>query len=471
VALTTLIAHLGSDGTDLTQLVNGIDGQSLSFEDFDVVFVVDGPAHPQRQRLEELAARRPNVQVITGADAIAAHGAGDWLVYLGPQVLRRPVQLRPRALELLVAHAKDAGVDVVVGRTDADGYVHDLFAGRGGTPGADMLSGTFAVAYRRSFAAEHGIARDAADAARILAAAGKVGVFGAYPVLLDVGRPAPVADRAVTVGEVAAEWVDGRLRVQLNGTARAAGELCFALENGAGGQFWLAESRPVVAGEQFTAIAEIDVLSAALGAPLTAGVWELRMHVQDPAASQWSAQVPVSAARIRPALLGGTLVAPVRGDSFGIDVGATAGSAVPRFAAADVKIVETAAGTLRSVPLPTLYATGTAEVAGFVLLDKFKLHAVLSVEDGAATLTCKLSGLAGSAALGTQFGAGKPAPTGLSLEISPTGQMSVGKASKKAPAKPTPAAAATPAPLMKRVRRTLARNKTARTLYRRFAKR
>ena len=466
MALTTLIAQLGSDGTDLTQLVSGIDAQSLSYEDFDVVFVVDAPGHPQQQRLEELAARRPNVQVAIGADSLASSGAGEWLVHVGPQALSRPVQLRPRALELLVGHAAQSGADVVVGRTDADGYVHDLFAGAGGAVTAEVLGGAFAVAYRRSFAAEHGVARDVSAAARILEAAGKVGVFGAYPVLVDAGRPSSVADRAVTVGEVTADWVDGQLRVQLNGTARATGELRFALQNADGEQFWLADSRSLVAGEQFTALTVIDVQTAALGAPLTNGVWELRMHVQDPAAARWSAQAPVSAARFRPAALGATLVAPARGDSFGVDVGATSSSAVPRFAASDVSIVETAAGTVLRVPLPNLYATGTADIAGYVLLDKFKLHAVLSIEDGSASLTCKLSGLAGSAALGTQFGAGKPAPTGLSLDISPTGQMTVGKAPKKAPAKPTPSAA--PAPLMKRVRRTLARNKTARRVYQRL---
>ena len=130
-----------------------------------------------------------------------------------------------------------------------------------------------------------------------------------------------------------------------------------------------------------------------------------------------------------------------------------------------------------TVPLRGLHTVGDAVVPGFVLLDTFKLHAQVSVEDGAATLRCLLSGLAGSAKLATQFGTGRPARTGLDLEISPTGQMSVRRSPKPAAKQ----AAGQPAdePLVVRMRRrvppglreSLSRNPTARRLYERFAKR
>ena len=477
MALTTLLAHIGSHGCDLPRLVAGIDGQSLSYDDFDVVFVLDGAGvHPQRERLEALAQRRPNMRVL-GSDAtdLTDVGDGEWLAYLSPDLLGRAVQLRPRALELLTAAAERASADVVVGRTDAAGHILDVFAGAAGPIGADTLLGPFVVAYRRRFAAEHGIARDLAGAQRVLGA-GRVAAFGDYPCLTSTERPDPISANNLSQSSVSTEWVDGRLRVHVDGVARGAGDLRFAVRNLDGDQFWLTDSRPVAAGEAFAAVAEVDPRSAALGEPLPAGVWQVQISVHEPGGG-WAAQLPVRGARLQPALLGSLPVAPVRGDVLAFDVGATTASPIPRFAAADVRIKETATGTLMTVPLSGVHAVGDAVVPGYVLLDTFRLHAQVTVEDGAATLRCLLSGLAGTVKLATQFGSARPARTGLDLEISPTGQMSVRRAPKPA-AKPK---AGPPAaePFIVRIRRrvppglqqSLSRNPTARRLYERFAKR
>src|SRR5690242_15650118 len=106
MASTTLLAHLGPRGTDLPRLVSGIDAQSLPYDAFDVVFLLDEAGHVDRDRLEALAARRPNIQVVVGATELADLGSGEWLVYLPPDLLGRAVQLRPRALELLTAAAE-----------------------------------------------------------------------------------------------------------------------------------------------------------------------------------------------------------------------------------------------------------------------------------------------------------------------------------------------------------------------------
>ena len=278
MASTTLLAHLGPSDTDLLRLVSGIDGQSLPYDSFDVVFVLDAAGHPQRERLEELAARRPNMQVAVGASDLADLGAGEWLVYLSPELLGRAVQLRPRALELLTAAAERADADLTIGRTDAAGHVLGLFAGGAADVAAATLLGPFAIAYRRTFAAEHGIARDAAAAERLLAAASTTAVFGDVPCLTGADRPDPVTAGGLTLSSVSAEWVDGQL-AHVEGTARGAGELRFAMRNLDGDQFWLADTRPVTAGEPFAAVAELDVRTAALGEPLPAGVWQLQASV------------------------------------------------------------------------------------------------------------------------------------------------------------------------------------------------
>jgi hypothetical protein len=167
----------------------------------------------------------------------------------------------------------------------------------------------------------------------------------------------------------------------------------------------------------------------------------------------------------------------VRGDVLAVDVGATGTSAVPRFAASDVRIKETATGTLMTVPLPGLHTVSDAVVSGDLLLDTFRLHAQISVEDGAATLRCLLSGLAGTAKLATQFGTARPARTGLELDISPTGRMTVRPAAKPDAKPKTSAPAAEPfvvwlrRRVSPRLKDSLARNDTARKVYRRLAKR
>jgi hypothetical protein len=477
MATTTLLAHLGPQGTDLPRLVSGIDGQSLPYDAFDVVFLLDAADHAQRERLEALVACRPNMQVVVGAADLGELASGEWLVYLAPEVLGRAVQLRPRALELLTAAAERADADLVLGRTDAAGHVLDLFAGNGAEIAAATLLGPFAVAYRRAFAAAHGLARDAGSAGQVLAAAARTAAFGDYPCLTSAERPDPVSTDTLTQSSVGAEWVEGRVRVHLEGTARGAGELRFAVRNLEGDQFWLADSRAVTAGEPFAAIVELDVCTAALGEPLPAGVWQLQASVHSTGAT-WAPQQPVRAARLGPALLGTTFVAPVRGDVLALDVGATGTSAVPRFAATDVRIRETATGTLMTVPLPGLHTVSDAVVSGDLLLDTFRLHAQISVEDGAATLRCLLSGLAGTAKLATRFGSGRPARTGLELDISPTGQMAVRRAVKPS-AKQQQTGPNASEPFVVRMRRrvpprlkkSLSRNQTARRLYERLARR
>ena len=98
---------------------------------------------------------------------------------------------------------------------------------------------------------------------------------------------------------------------------------------------------------------------------------------------------------------------------------------ITKLSVSDIVIEETVAGTLMTAMLSGLCVEGASRTPGFLWLDSLRLRAVLVVDGGQAKVTCVLSGLAGTSALSMQFGSSKPVATGLSLEISPVGHMSV----------------------------------------------
>src|SRR5438132_5761602 len=164
VSTLTVLAHLGPDGSDLPSLVGNIDGQTLPHDAFDVVYLLDDVDPAVRRRIEELAVRRPNVQVQDGqvdTRSVVKDSRGEWLLYLSPAVLSKGAQLPPRAFERLLAYAAAQDGDVVIGRADVATNVNDLFAAAspGVVPEAALLD-PFPVMYRRDFAAEHGLVRD-----------------------------------------------------------------------------------------------------------------------------------------------------------------------------------------------------------------------------------------------------------------------------------------------------------------------
>jgi hypothetical protein len=133
-----------------------------------------------------------------------------------------------------------------------------------------------------------------------------------------------------------------------------------------------------------------------------------------------------------------------------------------------------------TIRLDRLAVHGDARIPGSLHLGKFPLPASLVAAGGRARIESFVSGLAGTSALSAQFGPAKPGPTGLNLEISPTGIMTVAPDPAKTvtapgPARPQatigaePAVArlrhSVPAPIEPAVR-ALARNTFAARVYR-----
>nr|MBA3530277.1 hypothetical protein [Propionibacteriaceae bacterium] len=95
------------------------------------------------------------------------------------------------------------------------------------------------------------------------------------------------------------------------------------------------------------------------------------------------------------------------------------------------------------LPLPRVYVSGRSAVSGQIALDQLRLKASVVTDGSTARLEGFVSGLFGSPNISTQFGDTPMKPSGLGLQISGLGAISVAKA-KPAAAK-EPAASKQPA--------------------------
>jgi hypothetical protein len=459
VSKLTVVAHAGHEGQGLVHLVESLDDQSLSYDLFEVFFLVEDLASEVGGRLEELASRRPNVRVLpqaAGEDAVkqaAEQATGEWLLYLSPGLDELDAKLTPQALQRLSDFGESHDCDVVMGRVDlaAGRRAHDLFVrDNARLAGLDpaVLAEALVVLYRRAFALESAVARDLASAETVLAATDRVGALASYTSLVATPDDKSDADETsaeateLVVTHATVRWDEHKLVVKVEGAVGQAGpggEVHFSVRDPLTGvEYWLSGGGNVGEDGQLTAETEIDVRAAALGDRLPDGAWRVMVGVHG-VGDGWTARRPVPATAAVGGLVEGLLVVPsaVEGDLI-IDVGATESSVVPTISIEDTSIVETATGTLLTVPLPDLAVVGSSRIPGFLHLGKFKLPAYL-VGNGQAKLECFLSGLAGTSVLATQFGRSRPAPTGLSLVISPIGAMSVVPTPKPVPAPAAPA--------------------------------
>jgi hypothetical protein len=468
VSKLTVVAPAGHEGQGLVHLVESLDDQSLSYDLFEVFFLVEDLTSEVAGRLDELASRRPNVRVLpqpTGEDAVkqaAEQATGEWLLYLRPGLDELDAKLPPQALQRLGDFGESHDCDVVIGRVDlaAGRRAHDLFVrDNARLAGLDpaVLAEALVVLYRRAFALESGVARDLASAETVLAATDCVGALASYTSLVatpddknDAATPddkndaddASAGTTELVLTHATVRWDEQKLVVNVEGTVGEAGpggEVHFSVRDALTGvEYWLPGRGNVGEDGQLTAEAEIDVRSAALGDRLPDGAWHVMVGVHR-VGDGWTERRAVPATSAVGGLVEGLLVVPsAAGGDLIIDVGATESSVVPTISIEDISIVETATGTLLTVPLPDLAVVGSSKIEGFLHLGKFKLPAYL-VANGQAQLECFLSGLAGTSVLATQFGRSRPAPTGLSLVISPIGAMSVIPTPKPAPAPATPA--------------------------------
>jgi hypothetical protein len=454
----TLLTHLGADQSGLVRLVEGIDAQSHAYDAFDVIFLV-GDTTSNVRRLVELASRRPNVRVRPLADKgdiarAVDEASGSWLLYLGPRLLARAPSLMPQAFERLWTFAATHDCDVVVGRTDsASGCVNDLFLAdesRALSLSPTALVDPFVVLYRREFASRHGLIRDIGEAERAIEATAKIGVLGSYPCVVTADDTSSTACGSIVITDTAARWRAGRIVLRVRGSVREVPDrarLCLSIRQPASGEnYWLPVEERRSDDGSFRGSVAIDVRTAALGERLSTGVWHVDVGVHGQG-NRWTARAPLPPTDLNPAIIDGVLLGPTRlGDAFALDIGARRSPAITKFAASDVVIEETAAGTLMTATLSGLFLEGTSTTPGFLWLDGFRLRAALVVSDDQAKMTCLLSGSAGTSALSTQFGSAKPMATGLSLGISSTGHMSVFPTPQGSPTKNRGAATTDGAP-------------------------
>ena len=311
------------------------------------------------------------------------------------------------------------------------------------------------------------------------------------------------APTGITVSDPTAGWVDGRFVAGLTVTSGGTGDLValpLLRHRASGAEVWLTDSAITGTGGTVRADITIDV-PAVLADGLERGDWRLELGIGEGTARTGGnlTIVPFPATGAPGILVDGVLVVvAARDGALVLDVGATASSVLRPLRVPQVSIVESVRGTLMTVDLPDLAVHGESQVKGSVLLGGFRLAAVLVGDGSSARLECYLSGLAGSSTMSTRFGTRRPVESGLDLQISPVGVMTVvptpkpkpatspakKPAAKKAapstpPAKttPQPRPAATsglrslrrrvPAPL-EPVARRVAANPTAKRVYRRL---
>ena len=457
-AKITVLVSTDFSSTAMVQLIDSIDEQTLAYDDFDVVFVAEAGAGVGR--LNQLADRRPNIRVVvsTGSRAerlrsAAAVAKGEWLLPVSADVHGPEVRLVLDSLKELTTFAADHDADVVVARFAAPAggqapsawFQQDQSRVLGEAPSALLHSPV--LLYRTEVAHCAGFVTDEAAAAALASGTDKIAVLAHYSALTGVRTPVLAAlsedepvDSAVqattpVVRITSMDWTEGVISLHTEVAGIADTIVRFGVAPaGAGADHWL----PSDLGDSLGA--RLDVRTAASGGPLPNGAWHVFADVQVGADGQ-TVRVPLLGGATSSALVGDLLVATTRvAGALVIDVGATASSIIPPFTASDVTVKENASGSLLTAALSAVHVHGNSIHPGTMLLGGFRLPAKLVAEAGSARLECFVSGLAGSVALSTQFGRAPVSSTGLSLVISPVGEMSV------LSTPPPPAAPSTPPP-------------------------
>ena len=490
----SVVAHVGSYNAALVELIRSIDAQSLSYRDFEVIFLVPEVATTARGRLEELARHRPNVEVQpfdgSWSDALVSASGGvtaPSVLPLSPHVQDGGVRLHPEALQRLSDFLEDYQCDLAAVRAswpNKDHFIPAVFrrdlAQIEQSQIMTVLSGS-TLGYRSEFVRRTGLLLDAPSVERISAATERIGILGSHPILAYLRQS---QDRATnsggsggivssqTIAGMSAAWRDGRVRLATGAAADQSMVVQLSvLDRSSGAEYWL----PARTGE--TTEWEIDVRSAAAGSPLADGQWTVMINAYGQS-DKPVLRSPFPAAPMPAGFVDGKLIVPTEIDgALVVDVGATKVPPVSKLELDQVQITEDARGALLTARIPRIQAVGNSVVDGAVILDRLKLPARLFIDDGeGARIECFVSGLAGEHAIATQFGRSPAAQSGLSLVISAVGELSV----REAPIKPQKAKVTSESqsalsrirhsvpPPLEPIAQRLSRNQHLRRLYRKL---
>jgi hypothetical protein len=158
---------------------------------------------------------------------------------------------------------------------------------------------------------------------------------------------------------------------------------------------------------------------------LPRGQWQFDVVVSS--AERASAPVRLPGASVQVGILDGLIVvaADEPGNALHLDLGPTRRPVISNASAEEATVTESARGCLLRLRLPDVHVRTVKPVSGHIALDRLTLPATIETATGTAELTAFVSGLPGTYALSAQFGGSRMAPTGLSLLVSPAGQMEV----------------------------------------------
>jgi hypothetical protein len=424
-ARITVIIPVAPQAPHLRGLVSSLDAQTVPYDAVDVVLLTTSP--DSAQRLRGLERQRPNLEVRpvselgTGRAELQETLTTPWVLTIPAG--ERPVRLPPRALETLVTTAEREGADWVAGRRFAVGeaeqidcYVADRVVA--GTPGEAGPAGEPAGSLVLRSSAPSGSGRGA--------------VVGSYPCLslppsAGERHPGTSAHPLTDPPNTTLAWSGPTLRIDVTGVLSGAAsyQLCVSVSQPASGlDFWLPTTATVDAGGGFRVAAALSPATAGAGEALGRGVWQLWLTAVDSAARGY--RLRLQGEPPGGAVLDGRLVgSPRQRGPLLVDLDATKHPVLPDLDAATATVVESAAGSRVTLPVPALHVHGEAVVLGALLQDGFALPARLAADPRGSRIECLLSGVVGTRALGIRFGGNTAHPTGLALEIAPTGEMRV----------------------------------------------
>lgn len=469
VAAVSVVVLAKDFRSSLGSLITSLDLQSLPSTAFELVVVDLGSTDGTLERLRQLSTRRPNVRLLelgsTGDGHRGSPTAVDPAVWLagctGEYVLRlRPDQeLFPEALERLYAEAREKDADAVAARVSQQhaGLVK-LFTEDHAEVDSTLLPESLAsaaVLVRRSL-----LEAAAAPGSDGLPAATRVAVLASYPVLRQPAEPGvkPGPTRSLRQDQPSASWIDSSLRLTVSGVVSTGEALEADLSDArptalvrsvsTGLSYLLPTVEGAVTGGygsewRWDITVDLDVLTAALGAPLGNGLWEVDLHL---VGGNGTPPVPTTVAwtLCPPAILDGTIVvpSPTVAPTLQLDVGPTTWHLIRNADPGQGTVTETATGSRLVLQLPSVHVSGTASVPGQVALDTLRLRAQIVTNGTDARLESLVSGLYGSPHLSAAFGETPMKPTGLGFDISGLGAFVVTKAKPKPP---KPGAAKAPA--------------------------
>lgn len=461
--------------SELDQLFESLDRQSLPTEAFEVVVVDTGSTDGTLERLRTLSGRRPNITVVeaSAADSVRPdvpleHCVGEYVITLQPGQV-----LFPEALERMHAEAAQKDLDALSGRVSAPGLaVPDLWTADdsqvdpASVPAA--LAGP-AVLMRRALVA---IAADPQSDS--LPDSTRVGVLSGYPALLQPARETAdgAGGSALQAAEPVLAWSQGLLRLEVGGTVSSdvdlgsARPLAVIRETASGLSFVLGAGEPLGAADDGAAatrawslVLDVDLRKLSHGGELPPGMWEIDIQLVG-AGDAAVAPVTLPWTKVPSAVLGTLMVVPaaVTRPTWRVDAGPTTWPLVGTPDPANATVTESATGSLLVLTLPDLYVSDSAVIEGELGLESLRLPAKLITDGTSARVEAYVSGLQGNPRIGTQFGPVAYRQTGLRLEISNIGTMVVARVPQPA-AKPAAAAPSATPPVKKPVAKKAAPGK------------